>query len=178
MQLTTRFLHGLPVARGLLLAALTCLVAMPASAQWKWRDKDGHITLSNLPPPNDVPDSSILSRPPEVRHAVIATAPASSAGFPAGPASGAPAPTALEREVEARRRNAEQERAAKAKADEERVAVQRTENCRRARSAIAALDSGQRVASFTPDGQRVVLDDKEVAQQMREAREAVATDCR
>ncbi|MDE2567021.1 MAG: DUF4124 domain-containing protein, partial [Burkholderiales bacterium] len=42
---------------------LTLLVALPAQAQWKWRDKAGHITVSDLPPPRDVPDADILARP-------------------------------------------------------------------------------------------------------------------
>jgi len=86
--------------------------------------------------------------------------------------------TPLEAEVEARRRAAEQQAAARAKVDEERLAAQRAENCRRARSHLAALESGQRMARSNERGEREVLDDKGRADEMRQARAVIASDCR
>src|SRR4051812_13518484 len=37
--------------------------ALPATAQWKWRDKNGQTQYSDLPPPPAVPEQDILSRP-------------------------------------------------------------------------------------------------------------------
>ena len=37
--------------------------AMPASAQWKWRDKNGQTQYSDLAPPAGTPDHDILQRP-------------------------------------------------------------------------------------------------------------------
>ncbi len=160
---------ALPLATVLIALGL----ALPAQAQWKWRDKDGRVTASDLPPPRDVADKDILSRPPELRRAPAAAASAASApalaGIPKGP---------LEREVEARRLAAEQEKSAKAKADEERLRSQRAENCRRARSHLAALDSGQRIARVNDKGEREVIDDRMRADEQRQAREVIASDCR
>ena len=55
-----------------LLALLAAsLIALPAAAQWKWRDKGGHVQYSDLPPPAGTPDQDILSRPSAPRRASI-----------------------------------------------------------------------------------------------------------
>ena len=46
-----------------LAATLTVLAAPPAFAQWKWKDAQGRVTVSDLPPPRSVPDKDILQRP-------------------------------------------------------------------------------------------------------------------
>ena len=152
------------------------LLALPAQAQWAWRDKAGQVNASDRPPPRDVPDKDIISRPlPDQRRLLPAPAQAAS-GNVVGAAS-APA-SALERELQARKRAAEQEQAARAKAEEERSAAQRAENCRSARSQIAALESGQRIARMNEQGEREILDDKGRAEEQRRAREAVAANCK
>jgi hypothetical protein len=145
----------------------------PSHAQWKWRDKDGTITVSDRPPPRDVAEKDILGRPPVARRV---TAP------PATPASAASAPAEakgpLDRELEARRRAADQEQAAKTKADEMRLSAQRAENCQRARTQVATLESGQRMARVNAKGEREVLDDKARAEELAQARDAAASNCR
>ena len=156
---------------------LATALPQPAQAQWKWRDKDGQVNASDRPPPRSIPDKDILGRPaPDARRqSAQATAAPASAAAPA--AASAPA-TALEREVQARKRQTEQDAAAKAKADEERQAATRAENCRAARSQLATLESGQRVARSNDKGEREILDDKGRADETRRAREVVASDCR
>lgn len=175
---STRAWALLAITAGLLLSAL------PAQAQWKWRGKDGSITVSDRPPPKDVADKDILMRPQAARRPSLSAA-ASAA------ATGAPAPTdaaaaakpdtprnALDREVEARKKAAEQEQAAKTKVEDMRLATQKAENCQRARGQQAALESGQRIARVNDKGEREVLDDKGRAEEMRQAREVIASDCR
>jgi hypothetical protein len=160
----------------LLALALLWAWAAPASAQWKWRDKDGQINASDRPPPRDTPEKDILGRPAADarRSAHSAAAPASGASA----AAAAPLLTPLDRELQARKRSAEQEQAAAAKAEEQRLAAQRAENCRSARGQRAALESGQRIARINDKGEREVLDDKARADEMRRAREVMASDCR
>jgi type IV secretory pathway VirB10-like protein len=163
-----------PRSLGVCLAvACVCLATLPAHAQWKWRDKDGKVTVSDRPPPNDVPDKDILGRPAEPRRELAA---ANAASAPAS--AGAPVKTALDREVEARKRAAEQEQAAKAKAEDAKLAAQRADNCQRARNQQAALESGQRMARVNDKGEREVLDDKGRAEEMRQIRDVIAADCR
>ena len=169
---------GRQAVLGLALFATLCLAIAPAQAQWKWRDKDGRITVSDRPPPRDVPDKDILTKPTvEMRRAVSAQAAASAASGAEGTVA-SPAPSAMEREVQSRKKAAEQEQAAKAKAEEEKLAAQRADNCRAARGHLAALESGQRIARTNEKGEREVLDDKGRADEMRRAREVVASDCR
>jgi hypothetical protein len=157
--------------RALLLASALLLAMLPAQAQWKWRDKGGQITASDLPPPREVPEKDILQRPdPALRRPPAAAASAASGLLPGKPAG--------DKELDARRRAGEQEQQAKARADEEKLAAQRAENCRRARSHVSALESGQRIARTNEKGEREILDDKGRADEMRRAHEVIASDCR
>lgn len=145
-------------------------LALPAAAQWKWRGANGQIQYSDLPPPPGVSEKDILSRPtPATLRAAAAASPA---------ASGASQPAkAVEPELEAKRKKAEQEDAAKAKADEQRVAAAKAENCKRARDQIRALESGMRMARVNEKGEREVLDDKMRADEMKRARDLANADC-
>jgi hypothetical protein len=167
------------------LQSLACLLALTliaplAQAQWMWKDKDGRVTASDRPPPRDIAEKDILQRPvPEARRVAQVAAPAASAAAPAGtPAAAAAQPTALEREVAARKRAAEAEQATKAKADEERNAARRAENCRIARGQLATLESGVRVVRTNDKGEREVLEDAGRNEEMRRAREVIASECR
>ncbi|MDQ2780381.1 MAG: DUF4124 domain-containing protein [Pseudomonadota bacterium] len=145
----------------------------PVQAQWTWRDQHGHINASDRPPPRDIPEKDILSRPQPARNPAPPP-PAASAG-----ATAASAPVgALERAVEAKKQAAQQEQAAKAKAEEERLTTARAENCRRARSQQTALESGQRMARMNDKGEREILDDKGRADELRQARSVIGSDCR
>ena len=157
-----------------LLVALLCGAALaslaaPAAAQWKWRDRNGQITVSDLPPPRDVPQQDILQRPDPA------------AARPPVPAAAASAPAArpgVDKDLQARKQAADEEQATRAKADADRLTAQRADNCRNARSHLAALDSGQRIARYNDKGEREILDDKQRADETRRAREVIASDCR
>src|SRR5438132_8816840 len=103
-------------------ALIGAAIALPAAAQWKWRDTTGQIQYSDLPPPTGVSDHDILQRPLAVRHR-YAAAPASSASMVAA------APKTVDPALEAKRRQAEQEQQAKQKAEEQKQAAGRAENC-------------------------------------------------
>jgi hypothetical protein len=158
------------------LAAVALIGAsVHAGAEYQWRDKSGQLHASDRPPPPDVPDKDILKRPSPnaaVPHSAVA-APAASAA-----ASAASAPRGVDPELQARRARAEQENAERAKADEERAAALRAQNCSRARSQLALLDSGQRIARVNERGERVFLDDQARAEEAAAARRVIASDCR
>jgi Domain of unknown function (DUF4124) len=162
------------------LAALLALAALagslPAQAQWVWKDARGQVHASDLPPPRDVPSASILSRPIDN----IVRRPAAPTPSPS-PAASAPAvdnKPRLDPELEARRKQAEQEQAAKKKAEDDKLAAQRADNCQRARSALASLESGVRMVRTNAQGEREVLDDKARDEEIARARAVVAADCR
>ena len=173
--------HRRPTWTALLPALATVLLlaaaAGDAQAQWRWRDKSGHVTASDRPPPPDVAERDILSRPTAQSAGRNATPPAA-AGSAASGVAGLAQKGPLDVELDARKRAAEQEQAAKTRADEARLAAQRAENCRRARSHVATLDTGQRIARVNERGEREVIDDRARADELRQAREVIASDCR
>jgi hypothetical protein len=169
--------------------------------QWVWRDASGRLTASDRPPPREVAERDIIGRPgqpqavpsPAARTAVTnyaaagrggdaepeaATGAAPVAGTAAGEGAPAAAPTGLEREVEARRRMAEQEAASRRRTEEARLAEAQAENCRRARGHAAALEGGQRIARTNERGEREILDDRGRAEELRRTRAVIASDCR
>jgi Domain of unknown function (DUF4124) len=160
-------------------------LALPASAQWKWRDKNGVVQYSDLPPPPGIPSQDVLQRASTGRQGVASP---SAAGSPAAVATATPAATAApgarggEPELEARRRKAEQEKAEKAKAEEranaERLAIAQADNCSRAKGHMKALDEGMRMTRTNASGEREVLDDKARAEEKARTREIMASDCK
>lgn len=155
------------------------LAAGPALAQWKWRDKSGRITVSDLPPPREVLEADILQRPDPAQQPRAAAASAS-AGASAAAGSGpqATATPPIDKELQARKRAADADKAAQEKAEADKLAAQRQDNCRNARNHVLALESGQRMARVNDKGEREILDDRQRAAEMQRARAVVSSDCR
>lgn len=166
--------RGLAPLAGAGLALLLALTALPADAQWRWRDASGRITASDLPPPHEIPDKDILQRPAGARAPIARPAAAAAAASAAAPA----AASAVDKELEAKKRATEQQQKDKAKAEEQRQAAARADNCARARKHLATMESGQRIARMNNQGEREILDDKARAEEIRRAREVIASDCR
>jgi hypothetical protein len=167
-------------ARLLAAAFATCLalgVALPAAAQWKWKDKSGRVQYSDLPPPPTVSDTDILQRPngASLRKAAPAFA---TEGAASAVASAAPAGSGVDPELEAKRRKSSEEDAAKKRAEEEKQKAARAENCQRAKNQLRALEDGMRMARVNAKGEREVLDDKGRAEETKRARDVMASECK
>lgn len=160
-------------------ASIAAGLSLPAAAQWKWRDRVGHVQYSDRPPPPGIAENDILQRP-QAAQRLAASPVASKAASAAASAVSAPLPAARasEPELEARRRKAEQEEAARRKGDELRQAAVRADNCLRARNELRALDEGQRVVRYNASGEREFLDDEARAVESQRVRGVVAADCR
>jgi len=148
-----------------------CVAALPAAAQWKWRDARGVVVISDTPPPRDIPERDVLQKPSLVLQRQAA--PAASAA-----AVDATAKPKVDPELEARRKKAETEQQAKQKAEEARIAAQRADNCQRARAYAGTLNSGMRLTRVNEKGEREYLDDSQRAAEVQRARHAIETDCR
>jgi hypothetical protein len=150
------------------------LAALPAQAQWKWKDAKGTVVVSDTPPPREVPERDVLQRPETAaRRSAPAAVPA------AEPASAAvTAKAKVDPELEARRKRTEQEQAERHKADEEKVAAARAVNCKRAREQVTSLDSGARLARTNEKGELEIMDDKARADEMQRARQIISSECR
>jgi hypothetical protein len=160
----------------LLAALLGLALALPAEAQWKWRDSKGQTQYSDLPPPAGVPEQDILARPgPNTKRRAIASPSAASAA--SSSASGALATRTVDSDLEAKRKKAEAENAEKQKAADSKVAAQRQDNCNRAKEQMRTLDSGLRLARTNDKGEREVLDDQARADETKRTREIIAANC-
>jgi hypothetical protein len=160
----------------LVVAVLAAGFAGTANAQWKWRDKNGTMHISDLPPPSEVADKDVLQRPKSVARAANAAAVAPAAA--ASPVAAPPARSASDPELEARMKKAEQERQAAQKKEEDKVAAQRAENCARAKESMRTLDSGTRLVRINDKGEKEVLDDKTRAEETQRARNVMASECK
>jgi hypothetical protein len=147
--------------RALFLAAL--LVVSAASAQqYKWVDRNGKVQYGDLPPPGV--KATPIKPPP---------GPTSSTA----PAGKKDAKKLSPEQAFQKRQKDEQERQAKADKEKSEAAT-RSANCESARSNLRTLESGQRVSSTNAAGERVFMEEAQVAQQVAQARKAVADWCK
>jgi type IV secretory pathway VirB10-like protein len=158
-----------------LLALIVALGSGAAVAQsiWKWRDKDGHIQVSDRPPPVEIPDKDILQRPHSARAPMPPPA-ASEAATDAPPPGGDPT-------LEAKKTKAQAEQAAQEKAKKDAETAKRNqakaETCQRARNQLAALESGQRIGRMNEKGEREILDDKGREAEIARSRQIADSAC-
>jgi uncharacterized protein DUF4124 len=180
MKCVTTMVRPFAALLVLLAASLLCL---PAQAQWKWRDKAGHVQYSDLPPPPGTPDQDILIKPTagSRRAGPVPNAPVSivsSGNAASSAASGALVPRTADSELEAARKKAEADAAAKSKAEEQRIAAMKADNCTRAKTQLTTLESGIRLARSNANGEREFLDDKQRAEETTRTKAVIATDCK
>jgi hypothetical protein len=174
------------VSRALLLAVAGVSFAIPALAQWQWIDKDGRKVYSDRSPPADIQEKNILKRPAGARGAVApvitdtaAAVPAAGASAPAAKTNAnAPKLSGKDAQLEARKKQAEEEEAAKKKAEEEKVAKAKADNCDRAKKAQASLQSGIRLSTTNAKGEREIMDDNARAAESKRLQGIVESECK
>ncbi|MDT8999201.1 DUF4124 domain-containing protein [Paucibacter sp. APW11] len=181
MLIAPRPAHRTTSAALLCIGLLALTMALPAQAQWKWRDAGGKIQYSDLPPPSGVAEKDILQRPPGQRRIIVAPVPAPGAQAASQAASAAqPAERAASKpdaDQQARQR-LEQELQLRQKEEQRKQAEIRAENCKRARSQLQSLDSGIRITRTDDKGEISYLDDKQRAEEARRIRDLIGSDCR
>ena len=155
-----------------------------ASAQWQWIDKDGHKVFSDRAPPADILDKNILKRPNNKLPAAAPAPDAGATGDAANPAAASPTagagnkPTGVDKDLEAKKKQAADAEAAKRKADEERVTKAKIENCARAKQAKTTFDSGIRISRANASGEREIMDDTARAAEAKRIQSVIDTDCK
>ena len=134
-----------------------------AAQQYKWVDQNGKVQYGDLPPPGV--KATPLKPPP---------GPSSSSAATEGKKD---AKKLSPEQAFQKRQKDEQER--QAKADKEKAeAATKTANCENARANLRTLESGQRVSSTNAAGERVFMDDAQIAQQLDRARKSVSEWCK
>ena len=154
-----------------------------ASAQWQWIDKDGHKVFSDRAPPTEISDKNILKRP----NSHMPAQPAASDAGASDTATNAPAAPALlasskpvgglDKELEAKKKQAQDAEAAKRKAAEVEVIKAKIENCARAKQAKTTLESGVRLGRVNASGEREIMDDAARSMELKRIQGIMAKDC-
>lgn len=152
--------------------------SLPALAQWQWVDSAGKTVFSDRAPPPEVPDKAIRKRPSAASAANPATAASGPNIMPASVAASAPPIRRTDSALAAKAKQAEQTELAQRGAQEARLRQARAESCARAKSALAHLASGQRIARSNDRGEREVLDDAARALEQQRLQSVVDTDCK
>lgn len=132
-----------------------------AAQQFRWVDKDGRIQYGDTPPPG-------------VKATRIKPPPAGSAPAPAAKKDGE---KPLSPEAAFRKRQeekaAEDKKSAQASADAEA----KRQNCESARGQLRTIQAGQRISTTNAQGERVFLDDSQIAAERARAEQSVAANC-
>lgn len=181
MKLTVRALAAVSFA------ALAVAASLPAHAQYQWIDGSGRRVFSDQPPPPGTPQKNILKQPaarPAAPAPAADEAESSAADSTAAPAAApqastpqAAAPAAQDKALQEKLKKAEAEEAAKKKAEADRLAAQKAENCKRAISAKALLDSGQRIMQSDGKGGRSFMSPEQRAAETKRIEEVMRNDC-
>lgn len=163
-------------SRILLFAASLCLSAS-ALAQYQWIDHNGRRVFSDRPPPVDIDEKNIVSQPGTVEVPVPAPAAQTENADAEAQRPSAGVDPALQQELDQQQQQAEAAEAAEQKAQEQRQAEARGDNCRRARSAVATLESGRRMAQVNEKGEREIMSDAQREADLAKARQMVRDNC-
>ena len=92
------------------------------------------------------------------------------------PPSG-PKGVGVDKELEAKKKQASDAEAAKKRADDEKIIKAKIENCARAKQAKATMDSGVRIGQVNAAGEREVMDEVARATEAKRIQAVMATDC-
>ena len=161
------------------LLVLLCLVAAGAAqAQWKWRDAKGNVQYSDMPPPAGTPEKDVLQRPYPAKPTIVVAPAGAAASAASAPKAAASAPTKAELEAAARQKQDQDSETSKKKEEERRIAAQRRENCSRAQANLRELQSGTRLTRTNDKGERVFMDEGQIAAEVGRARDAITSECR
>ena len=159
-------------------AAFLVAYALPAAAQWAWRDETGRTVYSDRPPPASVKSEQILRQPsaqsfgtPSPANAPAPDAKSDGKDAPKGPK------TLAEREMEFRKRQQESAEAEKKQSEEQARNEQRAAECERMRGYLKALEDGQRIARTDAQGNREYIDDAQRAREVTRVRDGLSRSC-
>lgn len=167
-------MNAKPAFKNLIFAAIGGAFALTAWAQWQWIDKDGRKVFSDRSPPAEIQEKNILKRPGNHQSAAVPVSASSAALRKAS----APKLSGKDAQLEARKKQAEEEDAAKKKAAEEKMAKARADNCERAKKGLASFHSGVRISVTNAKGEREIMDDNARALETKRLQGIADSDCR
>ncbi|MFZ6748303.1 DUF4124 domain-containing protein [Undibacterium sp. Ren11W] len=157
------------------------LIASSCQAQYVWLDEKGNKQFSDLPPPANISKAKIIKAPS--RSALTTSSTTTPAG--ASPSTSASAineqlkkpVTTTSKNEDYNKRKAEQEEKDKKSAAEQLANSEKSKNCERARSYQKTLESGQRIANTSANGEKNILSDTQRAQELKDT-QRILNDCK
>ena len=178
------------------LTALACV--LPVVAQYQWIDANGRKVYSDQPPPASVPAKKVVQQPRNTTvPANLETIKPTDNATPSDAKSDAKtdgktvnenskaSPTAKkdpnagkEKELEAKKKAAEEAETAKKKAEVDKQAAARADNCERAKRAKMSLDSGIRTTITNSKGEREFMDDAARMVETKRIEGIIAAECK
>jgi type IV secretory pathway VirB10-like protein len=159
--------------KALLLLILMALPLMAHAQVYKWKDANGRTIYSDVPPPSNVKQESIIGNKP----VAPAAAPAATATAGAPAAASDPKKAAADKDAEARKRQEEAEAAKKKDAAKQAELELRQKNCAAAKSNYDLYKIGGRIAKVNDKGERVYLGDADIAAGLAQAQKEVDQYC-
>lgn len=163
--------------------SLALCMALPASAQmYKWVDANGKVQYSDKPPPSNVKTEKLRAASPAPSAPAASEAKgqepkdAAKDGAPKDAAKAGPK-TVAEQEQAFRKRKTDEAKAREKQTQEETIARDRAENCKRAKAALASLELGGRQTRIDEKGERVFLTEQEINQEIAKVRQESAAAC-
>ncbi len=126
----------------------------------RWTDAAGQTHYASSPPPGVTCAKTLRVQPAQP-----------------GPSSGTGAKSTRDLEVEFQKRRGDRLEAEQRAAEEKAKAEQRAELCGQAHGRLTWLEGGGRVARINAQGERQILGDEEILQEIAAARRRVAQHC-
>lgn len=167
-----KLLWGLPLA-------LMLFTATSNAEIYKWKDKNGVVRYSDIPPPSNVPHQS-LGKKTNKEPAPAPEAPTAAPAPDAAPVA-APAPQQKTPEekpmVDADKQQKEEEAARQKAAAAEAEQKQKQELCTNAKAKLQGLQQGGRIYKMNEKGEREFMDDAALAQGVADAQAEVDKNC-
>jgi len=172
---------------------LLCMVMLPIFAQaeiYKWKDKDGSVRYSDVPPPSNIQREPMLGKKipkPTGQPPLAPVEGNATAAMNKDKAATAKESTPLSKEEAANKRVSKEEAAnkrakdaeAQKKADEVKQADLKIkqENCKAAKSNLATFNNGGRIMITDEKGERQYLGDEEIAKGKADAQRDIEKYC-
>lgn len=162
---------------------LLCMVMLPIFAQaeiYKWKDKDGSVRYSDVPPPSNIQREPMLGKKipkPTGQPPLAPVEGNATAAMNKDKAATAKESTPLSKEEAANKRAKDAE--AQKKADEVKRADLKIkqENCKAAKSNLATFNNGGRIMITDEKGERQYLGDEEIAKGKADAQRDIEKYC-
>lgn len=163
-----------------LLWGLSLVLALASATShaeiYKWKDKNGVVRYSDIPPPSNVPHESLGKKANKTSAAVETP----SAVVPEGAATPEPEPvqqTPEEVTPDADAQRKEEEEARKKAEAAEAELQQKQEQCTNAKARMQSYEQGGRIYKINEKGEREFMDDAAMAKGLEEAQAEVDKYC-